>query len=342
MPTLGKKKFAYTKKGKAAYKAAKVKESIFNTYRRLGTLLTEEPDPKHWNSWDLDPKNPKKGKLYSQKAGSQEVEGGNTPVPVKKRRTRVTTPADDLGIEGTKTHHTTTSNAVTTTNKKTGAWHTAVRTMDGTPLRIKRSTSVKGKIKNDDGTTKQVNVKNFPTSHSSMKESIKNRLVDLITEAGNMPPERGNGWNYSSGKGMSRQAKKNFKKAKKAAEKANREKQASERGNQDTSRSDPAASPFSNADGRPHPITTPVVSPEDKAKEDEDKAREAARKARDDASLKRELARDARLKQRDDAEKEEKEKRDKLKGVMNLFASGKKLGNKLSADPNPKPTKSVF
>jgi len=147
----------------------KLKFEQRNVYRKIGIILAEEPDPKHWNSWYLDPKNPKKGKLYSQKAGSQEVEGGNTPVPVKKRRTRVTTPADDLGIEGTKTHHTTTSNAVTTTDKKTGAWHTAVRTMDGTPLRIKRSTSVKGKIKNDDGTTQQVNVKDFPTSHSSRK-----------------------------------------------------------------------------------------------------------------------------------------------------------------------------
>ena len=317
--------------------------TLGNTYRRLGTLLTEAPDSKDWNSWDLDPKNPKKGKLHAQKAGSQEVEGGNSPVPVGKRRTMVTTPADDLGIKGTKTNHTTTSNAVTTTNKKTGAWHTAVRTMTGTPLQTKRRTSVKGKIKNDDGTTQQVNVKNFPTRHSSMKESIKNRLVDLITEAGNMPPERGNGWNYSSGKGKSRQTKKNIKKAREEADRANREKQASERGNQDTGISKPAAAPFSDADSRPHPITTPVVNPEDKAKEDEDKAREAARKARDDASLKRELARDARLKQRDDSEKEEKEKRDKLKGVMNMFASGKKLGNKLSADPNPKPsTTKVF
>ena len=160
-------------------KQERLDKSIWETYRSMGAVLAEEPDPKHWNSWDLDPKNPKKGKLYSQKAGSQEVEGGNTPVPVKKRRTMVTTPADDLGIEGTKTHHTTTSNAVTTTDKKTGAWHTAVRTMDGTPLRIKRSTSVKGKIKNDDGTTKQVNVKNFPTKHSSMKESIINTYRNI-------------------------------------------------------------------------------------------------------------------------------------------------------------------
>ena len=155
-------------------KQERLDKSIFNTYRRLGTLLTEEPDPKHWNSWDLDPKNPKKGKLHAQKAGSQEVEGGNTPVPVKKRRTMVTTPADDLGIKGTKTNHTTTSNAVTTTNKKTGDWHTAVRTMDGTPLKTKRRTSVKG---SSDG--KQINVKNFPTKHSSMKESIINTYRNI-------------------------------------------------------------------------------------------------------------------------------------------------------------------
>ena len=38
MPTLGKKKFAYTKKGKAAYKAAKMKESTRN---RLVGLMVE-------------------------------------------------------------------------------------------------------------------------------------------------------------------------------------------------------------------------------------------------------------------------------------------------------------
>ena len=78
MPTLGKKKFAYTKKGKAAYKAAKVKESIFNTYRRLGTLLTEAPNSKDWRTWPLDPKDSSKGTLSAQRFTSQGEAGSQT------------------------------------------------------------------------------------------------------------------------------------------------------------------------------------------------------------------------------------------------------------------------
>ena len=157
--------------------SAKKNESILNTYRLFGYVLAEArrtkstpPDPKHWRTWDFDPKNPSKGTLSAQKAGSQEVEGGNTIMPVKKRRTRVTKPADDLGIKGTQTHHTTTSNTVTTTNPKTGAWHTSVRSMTGKPLKTKKRTSVKG---SSDG--KQIKVPSFPTSHSAKKnESILN------------------------------------------------------------------------------------------------------------------------------------------------------------------------
>ena len=43
MPTLGKKKFAYTKKGKAAYKAAKRKGNKMNeTYNRMFNLVIDE------------------------------------------------------------------------------------------------------------------------------------------------------------------------------------------------------------------------------------------------------------------------------------------------------------
>ena len=148
-------------------------DSIWETYRLFGAVLAEArrtkstpPNPKHWRTWDLDPKDPSKGTLSAQKAGSQEVEGGNSIMPVKKRRTRVTKPADDLGIKGTQTHHTTTSNTVTTTNPKTGAWHTSVRSMTGKPLKTKKRTSVKG---SSDG--KQIKVRNFPTSHSASRKS---------------------------------------------------------------------------------------------------------------------------------------------------------------------------
>ena len=42
MPTLGKKKFAYTKKGKAAYKAAKKSSKMNETYNRMFNLVIEE------------------------------------------------------------------------------------------------------------------------------------------------------------------------------------------------------------------------------------------------------------------------------------------------------------
>jgi hypothetical protein len=122
----------------------------------------------------LDPNDPSKGTFSAQKFTSQGETGSQS---TRSKRTRVDKPAKkDLGVTGRQTHHTTSRNTTYTTSPDGRVTHTRVQKF-GRPLEIDRKTSVKGKIKNDDGTTQQVNVKNFPTRHSSRKyktESIVN------------------------------------------------------------------------------------------------------------------------------------------------------------------------
>jgi len=149
-------------------------DSIWNTYRSIGAVLAEArrtkitpPDPKHWRTWPLDPTDPSKGTLSAQKASAQEkpkakVRGGYWSSTQQRdfqrdfaptSRVRVTTPADDLGIKGTQTHHTTSKGRV-----------------GHEPLWVKKRTSVKGSSGG-----KQIKVSDFPTSHSAKKnESILN------------------------------------------------------------------------------------------------------------------------------------------------------------------------
>jgi len=139
-----------------------LRDSIINTYKSLGAVLVEALDPKHWRTWPLDPKNPSKGTLSAQKTSSQQkpkARGGYWSSEQQRdfaptSRVRVTTPADDLGIKGTQTHHTTSKGRV-----------------GHKPQLVKKRTSVKGKTKEG----KQIKVSDFPTSHSAKKnESILN------------------------------------------------------------------------------------------------------------------------------------------------------------------------
>ena len=157
----------------------KLKFEQRNVYRSIGIILAEALDPKGWRTWPLDPKDPKKGTLSAQNIRAQERPKdpaltnwgkGHAGKPYATRRTRVTTPATDLGIEkGTKTNHTTATNFETKRDPQNGWTRSTAQVKSKGPMAIKRRTSVKGKIKNDDGTTQQVNVKNFPTRHSSRK-----------------------------------------------------------------------------------------------------------------------------------------------------------------------------
>ena len=139
-------------------------------YNRILNLVTESPlDSRHWRTWPLDPNDPSRGTLSAQKTSSQEVQGGGGGkglMAQKKRRTRVTKPADNLGIKGTQTHHTTTSNTVTTIDPNTKGRHTLSRSMASKPLKINRRTSVKGMSNG-----KQIRVSNFPTYHSSNRSN---------------------------------------------------------------------------------------------------------------------------------------------------------------------------
>ena len=152
-------------------KQERLDKSIWETYRSMGAVLAEAPDPKHWRTWPLDPKDPSKGTLSAQRFTSQGEAGSQS---TRSKRTRVTTPATDLGIEeGTKTNHTTSRNTTYKTSPDGRVTHTRVQKF-GRPLETDRRTSVKG---SSDG--KQVNVKNFPTKHSSMKESIINTYRNI-------------------------------------------------------------------------------------------------------------------------------------------------------------------
>jgi len=144
----------------------KLKFEQRNVYRKIGAILAEAPDSKHWRTWPLDPKDPSKGTFSAQRFTSQGEAGSQS---TRSKRTRFTRPAKDFGIKkGTITNHTTTRNTTYKTSPDGRVTHTRVQKF-GRPLEIDRETSVRGKIKNDDGTTQQVNVKNFPTRHSSRK-----------------------------------------------------------------------------------------------------------------------------------------------------------------------------
>jgi hypothetical protein len=158
-------------------------------YKNFASLL-EELDPKKWRTWPLDPKDPKKGTFSVQKASAQERKGGEqksavttdskgniraratsprrTPEEVVKR-TRVTTSAENLGIKGTQTHHTKATSV--DTSKTPGDWDTYWKNPASTsaPVTRKRWTSVKGKTNGQ-----RIDVKSFPTRHSSQEESILN------------------------------------------------------------------------------------------------------------------------------------------------------------------------
>tara|TARA_R110000803_G_scaffold210603_1_gene282893 strand:- start:592 stop:1065 length:474 start_codon:yes stop_codon:yes gene_type:complete len=155
-------------------------KSILETYRKIGTILAEALDPKGWRTWPLDPKDPKKGTLSAQNIWAQERPKedpaltnwgkGHAGKPYATRRTRVTTPAKKFGLKkGTITNHTTATNFETERDPQNGWTRSTAQVKSKGPMAIKRNTSVKGKIKNDDGTTQQVNVKNFPTKHSNRK-----------------------------------------------------------------------------------------------------------------------------------------------------------------------------
>ena len=159
-------------------------------YKNFASLL-EELDPKKWWTWHYKAgKNFPAGSLSVQKASAQETKGGEQEKAVVKgpggnisaratsprrtpkqvvKRVRVTTSAKNLGIKGKQTHHTTATSV--DTSKTPGDWHTYQKNPASTsaPKKVVRRTSVKGKTNG-----KQINVKSFPTSHSSQKESTLN------------------------------------------------------------------------------------------------------------------------------------------------------------------------
>jgi len=161
-----------------------------NSYERILGRLEEvtskqrsEKRKGQWRTWPLDPKNPEGGTLSVQKAGHQQQDAGpgrtvnwitkmGKTRPVK--RTRVTRPATELGVKGKQTHHTTAYH----TRDKTPAEKAAMpATGDvpvlgnkrGKPMRVKRRTSVTGRLESPGG--KQIKVPNFPSRHSSTKDS---------------------------------------------------------------------------------------------------------------------------------------------------------------------------
>ena len=150
-----------------------MQNSIVNSYRHLGIILAEALDPKGWRTWPLDPKDPKKGTLSAQNIWAQERPKdpsltnwgkGHAGKPYATRRTRVTTPATDLGIKGTKTNHTTATNFETKRDPQNGWTRSTAQVKSKGPMAITRRTSVKG---SSDG--KQIKVPSFPTKHSNRK-----------------------------------------------------------------------------------------------------------------------------------------------------------------------------
>ena len=160
-------------------------------YKNFASLL-EELDPKKWRTWHYKAgKNFPAGSLSVQKTSAQEKKGGEqesalvkgpggnisaratsprrTPEEVVKR-TRVTTSAKNLGIKGKQTHHTTAHHV--DTEETPGNWDTYRKKLGkfSAPKGVVRRTSVKGKTEEDE----QIDVKSFPTPHSSKKESTLN------------------------------------------------------------------------------------------------------------------------------------------------------------------------
>jgi len=145
----------------------RMNESIRETYRKIAYCLIEKA-PEGWREWPLDPDDPSKGVLQAQKRSSQKGVKRGDKFSAGTRRTRVVAPADDLGIQGTRTTHTTTKGGSDTWSpepiqQKSGPPIINYRRQAGRLSKGGESTtrtSVKGKTPEG----KQINVKQFPYS----------------------------------------------------------------------------------------------------------------------------------------------------------------------------------